>query len=206
MVRLAPKFRQNAEAIGNISIGAPGPGGITQIPLREVASIKLVAGASYIYREQQERYLPIKFSVRGRDLGSAIREAEEKIAKQVHLPPGTRLEWVGEFQNLQDAINRLQIAVPLSLALIGLLLWLNFSSLSDTLLALSVIPMAIVGGILALFVTGIAFSVSAAIGFIALFGISVMDGILIISQYHRLIDRGMDLIGAVLRFKCVLCS
>jgi cobalt-zinc-cadmium resistance protein CzcA len=199
VVRLAPKFRQNAEAIGNISIGAPGPGGFTQIPLREVASVKLVAGASYIYREQQERYLPIKFSVRGRDLGSAIREAEEKIAKQVQLPPGTRLEWVGEFQNLQDAINRLQIAVPLSLALIGLLLWLNFSSLSDTLLALSVIPMAIVGGILALFVTGIAFSVSAAIGFIALFGISVMDGILIISQYHRLIDRGMDRIGAVLR-------
>ena len=199
VVRLAPKFRQNAEAIGNISIGVQGPGGITQIPLREVASIKLVSGASYIYREQQERYLPIKFSVRGRDLGSAIHEAEEKIAKQVQLPPGTRLEWVGEFQNLQDAISRLQIAVPLSLALIGLLLWLNFSSLSDTLLALSVIPMAIVGGILALFVTGLAFSVSAAIGFIALFGISVMDGILIISQYHRLIDRGMDRIGAVLR-------
>jgi heavy metal efflux system protein len=93
----------------------------------------------------------------------------------------------------------LQIAVPLSLALIGLLLWLNFSSLSDTLLALPVIPMAIVGGILALFVTGLAFSVSAAIGFIAQFGISVMDGILIISQYHRLIDRGLDRIGAVVR-------
>ena len=86
VVRLAPKFRQNAEAIGNISIGAQGPGGITQIPLREVASIKLVSGASYIYREQQERYLPIKFSVRGRDLGSAIHEAEEKIAKRVQLP------------------------------------------------------------------------------------------------------------------------
>ena len=199
VVRLAPKFRQNAEAIGNISIGAQGPGGITQIPLREVASIKMVSGASYIYREQQERYLPIKFSVRGRDLGSAIHEAEEKIAREVPLPPGTRLEWVGEFQNLQDAIGRLQIAVPLSLALIALLLWLNFSSLSDTLLALSVIPMAIVGGILALFVAGLSFSVSAAIGFIALFGISVMDGILIISQYNRLIDSGMDRIGAVLR-------
>ena len=199
VVRLAPKFRQNAEAIGNISIGVQGPGGITQIPLREVANIKLVSGASYIYREQQERYLPIKFSVRGRDLGSAIHEAEEKIAKQVQLPPGCRLEWVGEFQNLQDAIGRLQIAVPLSLALIGLLLWLNFSSLSDTLLALSVIPIAIVGGILALFVARLPFSVSAAIGFIALFGISVMDGILIISQYNRLIDRGMDRIGAVLR-------
>jgi cobalt-zinc-cadmium resistance protein CzcA len=199
VVRLAPKFRQNAEAIGNISIGVQGPGGITQIPLREVANIKLVSGASYIYREQQERYLPIKFSVRGRDLGSAIHEAEEKIAKQVQLPPGCRLEWVGEFQNLQDAIGRLQIAVPLSLALIGLLLWLHFSSLSDTLLALSVIPIAIVGGILALFVARLPFSVSAAIGFIALFGISVMDGILIISQYNRLIDRGMDRIGAVLR-------
>ena len=199
VVRLAPKFRQNAEAIGNISIGAQGPGGITQIPLREVASIKMVSGASYIYREQQERYLPIKFSVRGRDLGSAIHEAEAKIAREVPLPLGTRLEWVGEFQNLQDAIGRLQIAVPLSLALIALLLWLNFSSLSDTLLALSVIPMAIVGGILALFVAGLSFSVSAAIGFIALFGISVMDGILIISQYNRLIDSGMDRIGAVLR-------
>ena len=199
VVRLAPKFRQNAEAIGNISIGAQGPGGITQIPLREVASIKMVSGASYIYREQQERYLPIKFSVRGRDLGSAIHEAEAKIAREVPLPLGTRLEWVGEFQNLQDAIGRLQIAVPLSFALIALLLWLNFSSLSDTLLALSVIPMAIVGGILALFVAGLSFSVSAAIGFIALFGISVMDGILIISQYNRLIDSGMDRIGAVLR-------
>jgi cobalt-zinc-cadmium resistance protein CzcA len=199
VVRLAPKFRQSAEAIGNISIGAQGPGGITQIPLREVASIKLVSGASYVYREQQERYLPIKFSVRGRDLGSAIHEAEEKIQREVPLPPGVRLEWVGEFQNLQDAVARLKIAVPLSLALIGLLLWVNFSSLADTLLALSVIPMAIIGGIFALFIAGLAFSVSAAIGFIALFGISVMDGILIIGQYNRLIDRGMDRIGAVLR-------
>lgn len=199
VVRPAPKFRQSAEAIGNISIGAQGPGGITQIPLREVASIKLVSGASYVYREQQERYLPIKFSVRGRDLGSAIHEAEEKIRREVPLPPGVRLEWVGEFQNLQDAVARLKIAVPLSLALIGLLLWVNFSSLADTLLALSVIPMAIIGGIFALFIAGLAFSVSAAIGFIALFGISIMDGILIIGQYNRLIDRGMDRIGAVLR-------
>jgi len=199
VVRLAPQFRHNAEAIGNISIGAQGPGGITQIPLSDVAPVKLVSGASYIYREQQERYLPIKFSVRGRDLGSAIHEAEQKIAREVPLPTGTRLEWVGEFQNLQDAIGRLQVAVPLSIALIALLLWLNFSSLADALLALSVIPMAVAGGVFALFVTGLAFSVSAAIGFIALFGISVMDGILIISQYNRLIDIGMDRFNAVLR-------
>jgi cobalt-zinc-cadmium resistance protein CzcA len=199
MVRLAPQFRKNAEAINNLLIGAQGPNGIVQIPLREVANVKLISGASYIYREQQQRYLPIKFSVRERDLGSTIKEAEEKIAKEVRLPPGTRLEWVGEFKNLQDAIARLQIVVPISIALIGLLLWLNFGSVPDMLLALSVIPMAIVGGIIALFVTRFPFSVSAAIGFIALFGISVMDGIIIISQYNRLLERGMDRITAVLR-------
>ena len=199
MVRLAPQFRKNAEAINNLLIGVQGPNGITQIPLQEVASVKLISGASYIYREQQQRYLPIKFSVRERDLGSTIKEAEQKIAKEIRLPPGTRLEWVGEFKNLQDAIARLQIVVPLSIALIGLLLWLNFGSVPDMLLALSVIPMAIVGGVMALFVTRFPFSVSAAIGFIALFGISVMDGIIIISQYNRLIERGMDRIAAVLR-------
>ena len=128
---------------------------ITQIPLSEVASINLVSGAAYIYREQQERYLPIKFSVRERDLGSAIREAQEKVAAQVQLPPGSRVEWVGEFGNLQDAIKRLSIVVPISLALIAVLLWFNFGSMVDTLLAMSVIPMAIFGGVLGLLVTGI---------------------------------------------------
>jgi cobalt-zinc-cadmium resistance protein CzcA len=199
VVRLAPQFRQDPAAIENMRIGVQGPSGITQIPLSEVANIKLVSGASYIYREGQERYLPIKFSVRDRDLGSTIKEAEQKIAKEIRLPPGTRLEWVGEFKNLQDAIARLRIVVPISIALIGLLLWLNFGSVPDTLLALSVIPMAIVGGVAALFVTRFPFSVSAAIGFIALFGISVMDGIIIISQYNRLLERGMDRIAAVLR-------
>ena len=165
---------------------------VTQIPLSEVATIKLVSGAAYIYREQQERYLPIKFWVRERDLGSAIREAQEKIAAQVQLPPGSRLEWVGEFGNLQDAIERLSIVVPISLALIALLLWINFGSMVDTLLAMSVIPMAVFGGMLGLLVTGIPFSVSAAIGFIALFGIAVMDGIIILSQYNQLIDEGLD--------------
>lgn len=199
MVRLAPQFRQNAEAISKLTIGAQGQNGITQIPLSEVASIKLVTGPSYIYREQQQRYLPIKFSVRDRDLGGAIQEAERKIAEQVQLPPGSRLEWVGEFRNLQDAIGRLQIVVPLSLALITLLLWVNFSSVPDTLLAMSVIPMAIIGGIFALFVTQIPFSVSAAIGFVALFGIAVMNGIMILSQYNQCIEAGMERIDAILR-------
>jgi cobalt-zinc-cadmium resistance protein CzcA len=199
IVRLAPEYRKSAEAIENLRIGAQGPNGITQIPLSEVATIKLVSGAAYIYREQQERYLPIKFSVRERDLGSAIQEAQQKVADQVQLPPGSHLEWVGEFGNLQDAIRRLSIVVPISLALIGVLLWFNFGSMADTLLAMSVIPMAIFGGVVGLVLSGIPFSVSAAIGFIALFGIAVMDGIIILSQFNQLIDEGVDRIEAVIR-------
>jgi cobalt-zinc-cadmium resistance protein CzcA len=199
IVRLAPQYRRSAEAIQNLRIGAQGPNGITQVPLSEVATIKLVSGAAYIYREQQERYLPIKFSVRERDLGSAIEEAQQKVAAQVELPPGSRVEWVGEFGNLQDAIKRLSIVVPISLALIAMLIWFNFGSVVDTILTMSVIPMAVFGGILGLLLTGIPFSVSAAIGFIALFGISVMDGIIILSQYNQLIDEGMERGKAILR-------
>ena len=199
VVRLAPQFRQDPAAIQNLRIGVQGPNGITQIPLSDVASVKLVSGASYIYREGQERYLPIKFSVRDRDLGSAIQEAQRKVTEQVTLPVGSRMEWVGEFGNLQDAIARLKIVVPLSLALIALLLWINFGSVPDTLLTMSVIPMAVVGGIFALFLMQIPFSVSAAIGFIALFGISVMDGIIILSQFNQLIDVGVERSAAILR-------
>ncbi len=199
VVRLAPRFRQNPEAISNITIGAQGPNGITQIPLSEIAKVKLVSGPFYIYREQQQWYLPIKFSVRDRDLGSAIQEAQKKIAERIPLPAGSRLEWVGEFGNLQEAIGRLQIVVPLSLAFIALLLWVNFSSVPDTLLAMSVIPMATIGAIFALFLMQIPFSVSAAIGFIALFGISVMNGIIILSQYNQLIEAGVDRTDAILR-------
>lgn len=199
IVRLAPQYRKSAEAIQNLRIGAPGPNGVTQVPLSEVATIKLVSGAAYIYREQQERYLPIKFSVRERDLGGAIQEAQQKIEAKVQLPAGSRIEWVGEFGNLQDAIKRLSIVVPISLALIALLIWFNFGSVVDTVLTMSVIPMAVFGGILGLLLTGIPFSVSAAIGFIALFGISVMDGIIILSQYNQLIDEGMERGKAILR-------
>jgi heavy metal efflux system protein len=199
IVRLAPQYRKSAEAIQNLRIGAQGPNGITQVPLSEVASIKLVSGAAYIYREQQERYLPIKFSVRERDLGSAIQEAQQKVEAEVQLPPGSRIEWVGEFGNLQDAIKRLSIVVPISLMLIAALIWFNFGSVVDTVLTMSVIPMAVFGGILGLLITGIPFSVSAAIGFIALFGISVMDGIIILSQYNALIDEGLERGAAILR-------
>ena len=199
IVRLAPQYRQSPEAIQNLRIGVQGPNGVTQIPLSEVATVRLLSGAAYIYREGQERYLPIKFSVRDRDLGSAILEAQSRVTQEVKLPPGSRMEWVGEFGNLQDAINRLRLVVPITLLLIGALLWMNFNSVIDTLLAMSVIPMAVAGGIFGLTVTGTPFSVSAAIGFIALFGISVMDGIIVLSQYNALIEEGLDRSRAVIR-------
>ena len=201
VVRLAPKYRQSLDAIRRITIGAPNPSGsgVVPIPLTDVANVKLVSGASFIYRENQERYIPIKFSVRGRDLGSAVLEAQQKIAKQVQMPAGYRLEWVGEFGELQEAIGRLAVVVPLSLALICMLLYLNFGSVSDMLLAASVMPMALIGGIFALFLTGTPFSVSAAIGFVALFGISAMDGIIVIAYFNRLIDAGLERSAAILR-------
>jgi heavy metal efflux system protein len=201
MVRLAPKYRESLDAIRRITIGANNPSGsgVVPIPLADVAEVKLVSGASFIYRENQQRYIPIKFSVRGRDLGGAVLEAQQKIAREAQLPSGYRLEWVGEFGELQDAIGRLAIVVPLSIVLICLLLFLNFGSVIDMLLAASVMPMALIGGIFALTLTGTPFSVSAAIGFVALFGIAAMDGIIVIAYFNRLLEGGMHRAGAILR-------
>jgi heavy metal efflux system protein len=201
MVRLAAPFRQNLDAIRHIPIAASAGtgGGVIQIPLEDVANVLLVSGAAFIYREQQQRYVPIKFSVRGRDLGGAVLEAQRAVESSVLLPGGYRLEWVGEFGNLQEAAARLGVAVPLALALIVLLLYLNFGGLRDALLAASVIPMALLGGILALWVSGTPFSVSSAIGFVALFGIAAMDGILILSYYHLSLDSGLDRASAMLQ-------
>jgi cobalt-zinc-cadmium resistance protein CzcA len=199
IVRFAHEYRGDPEAIRRIPIGVPGPGGGTvQIPLGDVATVQLISGPSFIYREHQERYVPIKFSVRGRDLGSAVLEAQAKVAKEVQIPGGYSLEWVGEFGNLQDALHRLAVAVPASIALICVLLFVNFGSLIDVLLAASVIPMALIGGIFALAVTGTPFSVSAAIGLVALFGIATMDGIIVLSYYNLHIEGGMDRVTAVL--------
>ena len=201
IVRLAPQYRQSLDAIRRITIGAQNPSGsgIVQIPLSEVAKVSLVSGASFIYRENQERYIPIKFSVRGRDLGGAVLEAQQKLARELHLPGGYRLEWVGEFGELEEAIERLAFVVPLSLFLICVLLYFNFSSLTDTLLAASVMPMALIGGVFALYLTGTPFSVSAAIGFVALFGIAAMDGIIVISYFNALLAQGVERTQAVLR-------
>ncbi|WP_353226554.1 CusA/CzcA family heavy metal efflux RND transporter [Novosphingobium sp.] len=192
IARLAPEYRNSIDAISRIPVAAPNAsGGPTQVPLGTVAQIRLVAGYSFIYRENQSRYIPIGFAVRGRDLGSAILEAQAKIARSVPLPPGTHVEWVGEFGELQAALARLEVVVPIAFLAIGVLLFANFGSLRDTLLAASVMPMALVGGIFALYVTGTPFSVSAAIGFIGLFGISVMGGILVLSYYNQMLGTGM---------------
>ena len=199
MVRLAAPYRQSLDSIRHIPIQATaGNGSPIQVPLEDVADVTLVSGAAFIYREQQQRYVPIKFSVRGRDLGGAVLEAQHAVDSKVLLPGGYRLEWVGEFGNLQEAISRLSVVVPLSIALIILLLYLNFGNLRDALLAASVIPMALLGGIFALWLTGTAFSVSSAIGFVALFGIAAMDGILVLSYYNLSLESGLDRPSAML--------
>jgi len=198
IVRLAPEYRSSLDAIRRIAVGAQGPNGaVVQVPLGQVADVRLESGASFIYREQQQRYIPIKFSVRGRDLGSAVLEAQDKMQQQVQLPGSYRLEWVGEFGNLKDAAQRLAVAVPLSLLLICALLYFHFNSLVDMLLAASVMPMALIGGVFGLFITGTPFSVSAAIGFVALFGIAAMDGIIVLSYYNQLLDDGLERTRAI---------
>jgi cobalt-zinc-cadmium resistance protein CzcA len=193
LVRLAPRYRQDMEALRRIAIGAQtGSGGVVQVPLAEVAKIGLSSGAFYIYREQQQRFVPVKFSVRGRDLGSAVLEAQQRVAERVKLPSGYRLEWAGDFANFQSAIDRLSIAVPIAITLILLLLYVSFGSLRDTLLAGSAIPLALIGGITALWLADMPFSISAAIGFVALFGIAAMNGIMVLGCFNRLIEAGVE--------------
>ena len=203
LVRLSAEHRSSLDDIRNLMIAAPttavGGSGVVQVPLSAVADVKLVSGAAFVYREQQSRYIPIEFSVRGRDLGSTVTAAQAAIARQVQLPGGYHLEWVGELGELNSALARLEVAIPISLALIAFLLFINFSSIADTLLALSVMPMAMVGGILALSLTGTALSVSAAIGFIGLFGISVMNGIIVLSSFNHLTLGGLERAEALRR-------
>jgi cobalt-zinc-cadmium resistance protein CzcA len=197
-VRLSPEYREAIDSVGEIKVGYQTPSGTNAyIPLSDLAEISLDSGASYIYRERNERYIPIKFSVRGRDLGGTVAEAQQQIARDVKLPTGYRIEWAGEFEELQQAKARLAIIVPLSLLLILVLLYTLFNSLRDSLLVLAGIPFAAGGGVLALYLTGLDFSVSAAVGFISLFGVSVMNGILIMTYYNEVKATGMNTIEAM---------
>jgi heavy metal efflux system protein len=192
-VRVAPRYRQSIDTVRAIKVGYQmAAGGNAYIPLSELATITLDTGASYIYHERNQRYIPVKFSVRDRDLGSAVAEAQRRITENVKLPNGYRIEWAGEFQELREAKERLAVIVPISLLLIVALLYGLFNSLRDSLLALVGIPFSIAGGVIALTVSGTDFGISAAVGFVSLFGVSVMNGILIITYYTEIRRAGMS--------------
>jgi cobalt-zinc-cadmium resistance protein CzcA len=191
IVRYPPEYRKNIDNIRNIRVAYQSPSGANAyIPLGELADISIDNGASWIYHESGERFIPIKFSVRGRDLGSAVSEAQTRIKKSINLPSGYHMVWAGEFGELQEANKRLAFVVPITLIIILGLLYVMFNSIRESLLALSGIPFAISGGVLALYVSGLAFSISAAIGFVSLFGVSVMNGILLLTYYNQAMLHG----------------
>lgn len=182
-VRWKEQYRSSLEAIREITVSTPSG---AYIPLGQIAEIKQVMGPTSIYRENLQRYAPVKFSVRDRDLAGAIEEAQKKIAEQVHLPYGMHLEWEGEIQELKKVMARLGVIVPLTLLLTGFVVYIAVGNWVDTLIVLIDIPVAITGGVLALLVTGMNFSVSAAMGFISIFGIAIQDAILVVTYFQRL--------------------
>jgi heavy metal efflux system protein len=197
-VRLDPKYRASIDAVRTVKVAYSTPSGTNAyVPLSEIADITLDTGASFIYRERSQRYIPIKFSVRGRDLGGTVAEAQERVTKAIKLPNGYQILWSGEFDDLQNAKQRLMVVVPITLLLIMVLLYGLFNSLRDSLLAVAGIPFSVGGGLIALYLAGLDFSVSAAIGFISLFGVAVMDGILNITYFRELRLQGMGIAEAV---------
>jgi cobalt-zinc-cadmium resistance protein CzcA len=184
------------EAIREITVSTPDG---SQVPLGQIADVKTVEGPAMIYREDAVRYSPVKFSVRGRDLAGTIADAQKRIDEEIprcdKAPPGwnklcrpydMRLEWAGEINELHEAEGRLQIIIPITLLLIAFLTYSAVRNWVDTLIVLVDIPVAITGGVLALLVTGIHFSVSAAMGFISIFGIAIQDAILVVTYFQRL--------------------
>ncbi len=185
VVRWKEPYRSSVEAIREINVATPDG---SSIPLGQIAKINIADGASVVYREDGLRYTPVKFSVRGRDLASTIEEARRRIDEGVHLPYDTHLEWSGEINELKEAQQRLLIIVPLTLLVIAVLAYSAVKSWIDTLIVLVNIPVACAGGLLALLVTRHSFSVSAAMGFISIFGIAIQDAILVVTYFQRLRD------------------
>jgi len=196
VVRFLPQFRTSAERIGDIQVITPGK---SRIPLKQLATIKESVGPFMIYRENNQRYVPVKFSVRGRDLERTVKEAKRRIDEQIELPKGYRLEWHGEYSQLQAEKHRLATIVPLSVFVILLIVSYALQSLRDGLLVLAAVPFALVGGIMALFVTGTHFSISAAVGFLSVFGVAVQGALVDISRLHEYVEKGFDLKTAILK-------
>jgi len=187
VVRWMPQYRESLEAIEQIRVALPAGG---YVPLNQVARISGAEGASFIYREGLQRYVPVRFAVRGRDLQTAIQDAKRRVATQVRTPEGVSLEWAGEYGELQAANRRLEIVVPFALVLIMGVLYAATKSLIDTSIIMAQIPVACLGGVLGLYLTGTPFSVSAAVGFISIFGIATMDGILLSFYIRQLWQEG----------------
>jgi heavy metal efflux system protein len=181
-VRWLEPFRSSLKAIRNITV--PTPSG-AQIPLSQLAAIVEEDGPSIIYREDGHRYAPVKFSVRGKDLGSTIADAQTAIANKIRLPWDTHTEWAGQINELNEAQGRLMIIVPITILLIGLITHTAVKNWTDTFIVLVAIPFACTGGVIALLLSGINFSISAAMGFISIFGIAIQDGILVVTYFQR---------------------
>ena len=185
-IRFPEEFRSSQTDIGNLMV--PTQSG-SKVPIREIADITRKTGPCLIFRDDNDRYAAVKFSVRGRDMGSAIAEAQDKMDQRVHLKKGYSMVWQGDFENQQRASRRLAQVVPISLALIFLLLYLMFGNFKDAGLIFLNVPFAVVGGIWALLLTGTNFSISAGIGFIALFGICILEGVLLISAFKANLEK-----------------
>jgi heavy metal efflux system protein len=196
VVRFLPEYRQDVESIGNILVSTPSG---ARIPLKQLANITTQTGAFIIYRENNERYIPIKFSVRDRDLQSTVEEAQAKLAQQVTLPERYRMEWAGQYDQLRDEQQRLAKVVPVSLVIILFLLYTTFGSFKNALLVLATVPFALVGGVLSLAATHTHFSISAAVGVISTLGVAILGGVLLISRIEEFRRAGLGLRQAVLK-------
>ncbi len=208
VVRWLPPYRQDVEAIRRILV--PAPDG-SQIPLAQIATITTEDGPYKIYREDLSRYTPVKFSVRGRDLESVIADAKAKINSQVNLPYGTHLDWAGQIKELEEAGNRLRVIIPITLALIIFLVYSAVGNWALSVVVLSNIPIACLGGLLALLVTGINNSVSADMGFVSVFGIAIQDAILVVTYAQRQWNTGKSaeegvLLASKQRLRAVLMT
>jgi heavy metal efflux system protein len=194
VVRWQPKYRQSFDAIRQIKVALAGGG---YVPLAQVAEIKTAEGASFIYREKLQRYVPMRFAVRGRDLQTTINEAKDAVAKRVKLPEGVHLDWAGEYNELQEANRRLAIVIPLTLLLVMGILYAATMSVVNTLILMAQIPLACLGGVLGLVLTGTPFSVSAAVGFISIFAIAIMDGIILNFYIRQLWEEGYAVVDSI---------
>lgn len=193
-IRYEKEYRKNEDDIMQLRV--PTVRG-ESIPLKEIADVEKATGPAFIYRDNTKRFIGIKFSIRDRDLGSTIAEAQERVKKNIDLPPGYSIGWTGEFENQVRATSRLGQVVPISLILIFVLLFIMFGNISDASLVLANVPFALIGGILALHIAGMNFGISAGVGFIALFGICVQNGVILISEFHNNLKQRMALIPAI---------